>query len=94
MFSLLLARIRQNTWSRLVPWAPFLILAFDYAENASIVTMLIGYPGTLFIAPVAAFFTTTKWLVVLANAGILGWTAIEAFQSIGSGFEPPGGTLF
>jgi hypothetical protein len=58
---------------------PFAALACDYAENVTLAIILLGFPGTMPVAPVASLFTTAKWifggtsiaLIVLSSLNLL-----------------------
>jgi hypothetical protein len=79
-------------WRRLT-LLPFALLACDYAENTCLAILLLGFPGTLALAPLAALFTAGKWIlggiciavILLAAAG---WAAKSTWQS-GRATLPP-----
>ena len=53
---------------------PIAVLFLDYAENGLIIVMLIGFPETLVIAPVASMVTTAKWGTgIITLLVCLGW---------------------
>jgi len=74
---------------------PFVALACDYAENVTLAIILLGFPGTMSIAPVASLFTTAKWifggtsiaLIVLTSLKLL-VSRVRAYRSAAA--LPPG----
>jgi hypothetical protein len=76
LYSLLISYLFRRAFPALSPLqtlnlVPFAATLPDYAENLSIVTMLLAYPRRLTrLARLASAFTTTKWLAVLASTGL------------------------
>jgi hypothetical protein len=66
-FSLLLARLIQRAFPGRAGWRqlallPLAALVCDYGENAALATILLGFPGTMPLAPIASLLTTAKWI--------------------------------
>jgi hypothetical protein len=67
LFGLLLARLLPRAFPSRPRWrhlalVPFAALTCDYAENVSLAIILLGFPSTMPVAPVASLCTTTKWI--------------------------------
>jgi hypothetical protein len=74
LFSLLLERLLPRAFPDRAGWRqlallPFGALIFDYGENAALATILLGFPGTMRLAPIASLFTSVKW--IFGGASIL-----------------------
>ena len=61
-------------WANL---APIMGMAFDYLENVSTAMVMYRYPDpTNFLAAIAPFFTTIKWIFVAGSFGLLFYGSI------------------
>ena len=91
LLSLLLARFVPRAFPnqadlRRIALLPYAGLAFDYAENVTLAILLLGFPGTLPLAPLASLFTIVKWTfgltsiaaVVIAGLKLLVWDRLMA----------------
>ncbi|WP_373552458.1 hypothetical protein [Haliscomenobacter sp.] len=60
----------SNKWLPYLAFLPLLAVVFDYAENATIITMLNAYPEKLIgVAKLGGIFTLCKWVLVFATIG-------------------------
>jgi hypothetical protein len=52
-------------------------MSFDYAENVSLAIILLGFPSTLPVVPVASLFTTAKWVVGGTNIALIAISGLK-----------------
>jgi hypothetical protein len=57
-------------WSSLA-LLPIGAMVFDYAENVTLAIVLLGFPDSLPLVPLASLFTTTKWAFALASISLI-----------------------